>query len=305
MDLQHIQRRTMEILDAAKAGDKASLWCDRFLSLVIILSIVEVVLESVPGIQAQWSHVFDWSERVMVLIFTVEYVLRIWSTGARYQADGDAWRGRREYLLSGPGIVDLLAILPFYLSALVPGLDLRVLRAIRLVRILKLSHYNSAIEDLFSAIAAERHSFLAAMYLLALAILLTSTGMYFAETDVQPEKFSSIPAAMYWSIITLTTVGYGDVSPVTPLGQIISVLTAFLGVSTVALLTGIVASAFANQMARRRVIIEAELRQALSDGTLSLEEREKLEQLRKSFHLTIEQMQSIEREVRAETESKV
>ena len=236
----------------------------------------------------------------MVSVFTLEYVLRIWSSGARFLPHGTPWQGRKAYVLSAPGIVDLLAILPFYASALVPGLDLRVLRAIRLVRILKLSHYNSAIEDLFSAIAAERHSFVAAMYLLGLAILMTSTGMYFAENDVQPEKFSSIPAAMYWSIITLTTVGYGDVSPITPLGQFISVMTAFLGVSTVALLTGIVASAFANQMARRRVIVETELRQALSDGTLSLEEREKLEQLRKSFHLTLEQMQSIEREVRAE-----
>jgi len=114
--------------------------------------------------------------------------------------------------------------------------------------------------------------------------------MYFAETTHQPDKFGSIPDAIYWSLITLTTVGYGDVSPVTGVGKIIAVSTAFMGVCVVALLTGIVASAFANQITRRKVIFESQLREALKDGTIDEDEQISLENLRVAFNLSEEQV---------------
>jgi len=209
-------------------------------------------------------------------------------------------RGRREYMFGFYGVIDLLAILPFYLQMLFPGADMRALRILRLVRVLKLSHYNSALEDLFNAVKNEARSFIAALYLLTIAIILTSSLMYYAEGDTQPEHFSSIPASMYWAIITLTTVGFGDISPVTWIGQVLATITAFIGVCTVAMLTGIVASSFATQMARRRVVYESQLREAYKDGVLSDEEKKMLLKLRTDFNLSEEQIKSINQQVEDE-----
>lgn len=127
--------------------------------------------------------------------------------------------------------------------------------------------------------------------------------MYFAEHSAQPDKFGTIPESLYWAAITLTTVGYGDVSPVTWMGKVIAVMTAFMGVCTVALLTGIVANAFANQLARRRAIFEAELRQALKDGELHEDEIARLEQMKKAFNLSDNQAQSILANVEMESQA--
>ena len=184
---------------------------------------------------------------------------------------------------------------------LLPGLDLRVLRILRLMRVFKLSHYSTALEDLFSAIWQERRSFAAASYLLLLALILTLSIMFYAKSEYQPDKFSSIPNAMYWSLITLTTVGCGDVSPVTSIGKVISIFTAFLGVSIVAMLTGIAASAFSNQMARKRVIYEGELRRALADGEIDDDERMLLDDLKDQFGLPDDQTELLFEQVRKET----
>ena len=294
--MNNLQRRTMEILDKGEDGDRASIWSDRVITLMVVLNVIAVVLETVDWFEAMGHDVFLNFERFSVAFFSLEFALRLWSAGARFGA-GQAWQGRRAYLLSFGGIVDIVAILPFYLQFLFPGLDLRVLRILRLVRLLKLSHYSTAIEDLVEAVRAERRAFGATLYLLSIALTLTSALMFYAEGEAQPEKFASIPQAMYWSAITLTTVGYGDVSPVTPIGRVISVFTAFLGVSTVAMLTGIVASSFANQVARRRVAYEAELREALKDGQISRQEEAELARLREQFDFTDRQIADMRAEV--------
>ncbi|MGA0881986.1 MAG: potassium channel family protein [Burkholderiaceae bacterium] len=296
---QTLQLRIMQILDKGDEGDLPSLWCDRFITLLVLTNVCAVVLESVPSIFFEFEAELALFESVSVALFTFEYLLRVWSDGARYGPEqGGAARGRKEYALGFFGLVDLFAILPFYLQILMPGADLRVLRVLRLLRILKLSHYSSALEDLAAAVRSEARSFWAALYLLLIVTLLTSSLMYFAENASQPEKFSSIPDALYWSLITLTTVGYGDVTPVTAIGKVLSVLTAFMGVCTVAMLTGIVSSAFANQMARRKAIYESELREALSDGEISDEEARRLEAIRLEFNLPEEQIRAIAERVR-------
>ena len=251
MSYQKIQLRTLEILDQAEGNDITSKLCDYFILGLVFLNIVAVVLESVSSLYDIYAIYFTIFELISVVIFTCEYSLRIWASGAQPSGAKHSFaKGRLKYIFSFHGVIDLVAILPFYLQVLLPGLDLRVLRILRLLRVFKLSHYSSALEDLFSAIHQERRSFAAASYLLLLALILTSSFMYYAENSHQPEKFSSIPNAMYWSVITPTTVCYGDVSPVTTVGKFISIFTAFLGVSIVAMLTGIVASAFTNQVAR-------------------------------------------------------
>jgi voltage-gated potassium channel len=277
MSYKSIQKRTLEILDQSQDGDATSKICDFVIIAFVMLNIIGVILETMSDF-----------ETFSIAFFTIEYFTRLWAAGA--MIDGESWRGRVRYIFSFNGLVDLAATAPFYLQILMPGLDLRVLRILRLVRVFKLSHYSTAIEDLFSAVYQERKAFVAAIYLLLIAVILTSSLMYFAETAHQPDKFSSIPDAIYWSLITLTTVGYGDVSPITGVGKIIAVSTAFMGVCVVALLTGIVASAFANQITRRKVIFESQLREALKDGTIDEDEQISLENLRVAFNLSEEQV---------------
>jgi len=300
MKIIQFQRRLMEILEQATDRDKASKICDVFITTLVLCNILSVILESVSSLQAVYGQYFDLFEFWSVMFFTLEYVLRFWATGAKYADHGQKWQGRREYMFGFYGVIDLLAILPFYLQMLFPGADMRALRILRLVRVLKLSHYNSALEDLFNAVKNEARSFIAALYLLTIAIILTSSLMYYAEGDTQPEHFSSIPASMYWAIITLTTVGFGDISPVTWIGQVLATITAFIGVCTVAMLTGIVASSFATQMARRRVVYESQLREAYKDGVLSDEEKKMLLKLRTDFNLSEEQIKSINQQVEDE-----
>ncbi len=301
-----LRLKTLTLLEKSEDGDLKGKFVDIAILTLVLLNIVAVVLESVDSVFANYEAHFYYFELFSVVIFTAEYLLRIWSNGAvRYDDQRGPSNGSIRYALSFHGLVDLVAILPFYLQVLFPGLDLRVLRILRLMRVFKLSHYSTALEDLFSAIYQERRSFAAACYLLLLALVLTSSVMYYAESGHQPEKFSSIPSAMYWALITLTTVGYGDVSPVTGIGKMISIFTAFLGVSIVAMLTGIVASAFSNQVARKKVIFEDQLRKAMADGVIDEEEQRMLDNLSEEFGLSEEQTQQLLEQVRREAPGKL
>jgi len=301
MGYSQFQQRILEILESGQKGDRTSRVCDTLIALLVVINIIAVTLESVSDFSVKYADQFYAIEFFSVVIFSIEYLTRLWASAAK-NTTGDKIFGssRLGYMLSFSGVIDLVSILPFYLQALFPGLDLRVLRTLRLLRIFKLSNYNTAIEDLFSAVYEERKSFIAALYLFVIAFVLTSSLIYYAENDVQPEKFASIPDAMYWSLITLTTVGYGDVSPVTWIGKVISVATALMGVSVVALLTGILANAFSNQIARRKLIFEDQIREALEDGVVDAVEVRSLEQLRKDFGLSKQQADALMRHVKQE-----
>lgn len=301
MGYSQFQQRILEILESGQKGDRTSRVCDTLIALLVVINIIAVTLESVSDFSVKYADQFFAIECFSVVIFSIEYLTRLWASAAKNAAEDKIFGSSRlGYMLSFSGVIDLVSILPFYLQALFPGLDLRVLRTLRLLRIFKLSNYNTAIEDLFSAVYEERKSFIAALYLFVIAFVLTSSLIYYAENDVQPEKFASIPDAMYWSLITLTTVGYGDVSPVTWMGKVISVATALMGVSVVALLTGILANAFSNQIARRKLIFEDQIREALEDGVVDAVEVRSLEQLRKDFGLSKQQADALMRHVKQE-----
>jgi voltage-gated potassium channel len=301
MTYSRIQQRALEVLEPGRSGDLYSKITDYLIAALVILNIMAVTLESVSDFSVTYASQFYFFEVFSVAIFSVEYLLRVWACAARSDPSTRLFGSYRlGYIFSFSGLIDMVSIIPFYLQALFPGLDLRVLRTLRLLRIFKLSNYNTAIEDLFSAIYEERKSFIAALYLLVIAFVLTSSLIYFAETKAQPDKFGSIPDSMYWSLITLTTVGYGDVSPVTWIGKVISIITALMGVSVVALLTGILANAFSNQIARRKMIFEDQIREALQDGVVDAVESRSLEALRKEFGLSPQQADALMRHVQRE-----
>ena len=290
-----IQANVLRVLEPAALGDRTSRIWDLSLFSLVVLNLIAVALESVPTLQISYGTWLYNFELFSVVVFSVEYIARVWSAPAKRGVDftDSPLKSRVRYIFSFYGLIDLVAILPFYIQALFPGLDLRVLRALRLLRILKLNHYNSALDDLFGAIVEEKKSFVTTLYIFSVAFVLSSSLIYYAEHKVQPEDFRSIPDAMYWSIITLTTVGYGDVSPITVFGKGIAAITAIFGVVVVALLTGIVAKAFNKQMERRKIIFEDQVRDALLDGVLDSDEEASLDALRKKFGMSKSQADAL------------
>tara|TARA_S200000501_G_C20772066_1_gene721021 strand:- start:571 stop:1257 length:687 start_codon:yes stop_codon:yes gene_type:complete len=204
---------------------------------------------------------------------------------------------RIKYMSTWPAIIDLLAVL----SGLLPmvfDIDLRILRALRMLRLLKFSRYFKVMNLLLGVLKEERQSFLAAMFLLTIAMLIASTGIYIFEKDAQPEKFSSIPEAMWWAIATLTTIGYGDVTPITPLGKFFGSIIAIIGIAVVALPSGILASGFTDQLKRRQSKYENELSKALQDGIITSTERTKLTQIAEDMNLSEEQIKTMEKKLK-------
>jgi voltage-gated potassium channel len=180
---------------------------------------------------------------------------------------------------------------------------LRVLRIFRLMRIFKLSRYNSALNDLIEAVRAERDSFASALFLLLISCLVCSSLIYIAEGHLQPEVLPSIPAAMKWYLLTIIS-GWGNVDAVSTFGVVLVVLTQVLAIALAAILTGVVATAYTTQVERREIMMETEIREALADGIVTEEEQVKLEQLKRQFGMSDEQVEAIRRQVEEERAEK-
>ena len=201
-------------------------------------------------------------------------------------------RGRIRYMFTLSALIDLIAILPFYLAFFV-SVDLRFLRVIRLLRVFKLTRYSAAMQVLLDVLQDEFNTFMAAFFLLAVLLVLASSGIYLIEHDVQPEAFGSIPLAMWWSLVTLTTVGYGDVTPVTTLGKFFGGCITIIGVGMVALPAGILASGFGEHLQRRRETYKELLDDVLEDGIVTEEEESELEALREELELSREDAEQL------------
>ncbi len=298
-----IQRRVYEVLDGA-VMDSTSRIVEIFIAGLVVANVVAIILESVQSLHDQYEQYFHVFDTFSVIVFSIEYVLRVWSYGRKYLGTepGLAWQGRKEYLFSMFGMVDFFSTVPFYLQLIMPGADLRVLRMFRLLRIFKLSRYNSAMEDMFEAIKSERDSFSSALFLLLISCLLFSSLIYIIEGHDQPDVFPSIPAAMHWYILTIIS-GWGNVDPVTYFGVAVVVITQILAIALAAILTGVVATAYTAQVQRRESLYEMEVREVLADGVVTQEEKEKLQTLQAKFGMSNEQVEAIAKQVQAEKNS--
>jgi len=297
--LQRAQQRVFRILEG-DVTDPASRFCEIFIALLVVLNVVAIILESVPEIHEEWGEFFHYFDFFSVGVFTIEYVLRVWSYSQKFAAEGGtAWQGRKSYIFSFFGLVDFFSTVPFYLQLLFPGTDLRVLRMFRLLRIFKLSRYNSAMDDMFEAIKSERDSFSSALFLLFISGLLFSSLIYIIEGHDQPEVFPSIPAAMHWFVITIIS-GWGNVDPVTFPGVILVIVTQILAIALAAILTGVVSTAYTTQVSRREAMYEMEIREVLADGVVTEEEESHLKNMQAKYGMSDEQVEAIAAQVRQE-----
>jgi voltage-gated potassium channel len=247
-----LRRRAYELLELDRPDDRWARAVKLGIGAIIVANVVGLVLEShlEPGDpRLAW---LDALEAFSVAVFTVEYAVRLWTAVEQPEYSAPV-SGRLRYALTPLVVVDLLAILPFFLPMVIAA-DLRVMRVLRLFRlgrVLKLGHYSASLQLLARIIQRSKHDLASCIFLIAVLLVLAASLMYYAETDAQPEAFSSITGALWWGIATLSTVGYGDIVPVTHLGKVLGAVVAMLGIGLFALPAGIIASAYVEELKSR------------------------------------------------------
>ncbi|MDB5569770.1 MAG: cyclic nucleotide-binding protein [Hyphomicrobiales bacterium] len=250
-----LRRRVYAVLEAGGASGWGEAWVRRLLVALVFVSVAGGVLNTVPDVFARWGLWLERLEIFALCVFWAEYVLRVWSAPehTRY-SELHPWRARWRLMREPLAVIDLLTILPLFVGVLFAG-DFQVLLALRLLRFFKLARYSPGMRSLALALQTERRALGAAFLLLSGLVLLTASGMYLLEREAQPDKLGSIPAAMWWSIVTLTTVGYGDVIPVTVGGRMLAGVTSILGLVMLAMPVGVLATAFSQEIHRREFIV--------------------------------------------------
>jgi voltage-gated potassium channel len=226
-----------------------------FITILILLNVIAVMLETIPGLSVAWETWLFRFEVFSVFVFSIEYVLRLWvcSLNPKYS---NGVTGRIKYALSPLCLIDLIAIAPFYIP-IAFTLDLRVLRIIRLVRfirLIKIARYTEALNLITRVVRGKREELLMVFLACAILLIFSSTLLYYVEHDAQPKSFSSIPASLWWGIVTVTTVGYGDVFPITVAGKIITSVFALIGIALFALPAGIFAAGFSEEISNKKQV---------------------------------------------------
>lgn len=253
--MTEMRKQVFSVLEGWGRADGLGRAVDGALIALIVLNVLAVTLETLSGWRAAYGPLFDGFEVFSVAVFTVEYLARLWASAEdpdHGPADG-AWRRRLRYMLRPIALIDLAAILPFYLALAgwIPPTDARALRAVRMLRVLKLTRYSAAMQSIAAVFHNERRTMLAGLIIVVIALHLSATAIYLVEHPVQPDKFGSIPDSMWWALATLTTVGYGDVVPVTPWGRVIGAAVMLIGIGIFVLWTGLFASSFVEELRRR------------------------------------------------------
>ncbi len=294
-EAQSARKRVFKLLNPSDKSDFVGRIVDYALMTLIVLNIIAVMLETDIHYHIKHQRLFQAFDVFSVIVFSIEYALRLWSAPEDPRLKSKTMP-RLRYMFTPMAVVDLLAILPFYLSLVLP-IDLRVLRALRLLRVFKLTRYSSAMNMLLAVMREEASVLFAAFFLLFVLLILAASGAYLFEHQVQPEVFGSIPQSMWWAVVTLTTLGYGDVVPMTTGGRIFGGVVTIIGLGMAALPAGILASGFAEHMHQRRNDLRQKYREALRDGVIDAKEHKALEKLRRSLGLSHLEAKRIEQEV--------
>lgn len=250
-DVKTIKKRVFEIISKAEDGDRASKIFDWSIMILIALSIISIILESFANIYDKYHPVFQIFEVITVVVFTIEYLLRIWTADLLFP---DGKHPRLKYIFSFMAIIDLLAILPFYLPFISADLRflrmMRLFRLFRLLRVFKLGRYFEALQIIVRVIKTSGPQLVMSVVICFFVMLFSAIIMYTVENPVQPEQFPNVISSLWWAICTLTTVGYGDVYPITHIGRFFASVISLVGIGIIAIPTGIIAAGF-NQVITR------------------------------------------------------
>lgn len=254
-DWRRWRRKVHDILEVGGDAHPAAYAFNAFIVTLIILNAIAFAAETVDHVAERYEAEFAAFNLFTVFVFTVEYVLRVWSAVEIPMLSRlPPWKARLKFARRPMMLIDLLAFAPWYLSWLYP-IDLRVLRVLRLFRLLRLVRYSPALQTMGRVLADEYRALLGALLVMLVLLLFASTGIYFLEREAQPDKFDSIPAAAWWALATLTTVGYGDVVPITPFGKVLGGVVMLLGVGMFALPIAIVAAGFTQESSRHQFVV--------------------------------------------------
>ena len=280
--------RWYQLIEGGFSGSRAAWWIAAAIVALIVLNAAAVVLGSDPAHFQRYFSAFHAFELFSIVVFTVEYLLRVWVApeNPRY-ADHSATSARLRYMVSPVALVDLVAILPAYLGMLF-AIDLRYLRLLRLLRLLKLTHYFKGLTIFVDVVQAEARTLASGAFTMIVMVFVAAALMYSVEHAAQPENFGTIGESLWWAVVTMTTVGYGDVYPVTTLGRILAAVIMLLGVGVVALPAGILAARFAEELQSRRDQLAARLDLAMMDGSVNPQELEELTRLSRELGISPE-----------------
>ena len=247
--VQTRKEKVHRIFEPASEGDLSSKAFDIFLIVVIFLNVLAVILESVVSISVAYSGFFKIFSQFSVTFFSLEYIARLWACTENKKFEKPV-AGRLRYALTPLALIDLMVLVPFFLQV-----DLRILRVLRLLRLFtlfKLTRYSSSLKLIGTVVREKKEELLVTFAVTMILLVLASGIIYFLENEKQPGAFSSIPAAMWWGVATMTTVGYGDIYPVTGIGKMFGGFVAILGLGTFSLPAGIIAYGFIEEIQKKR-----------------------------------------------------
>ncbi|HEX3663870.1 MAG TPA: cyclic nucleotide-gated ion channel [Rhizomicrobium sp.] len=247
------------VMETGRSSGRLGLAFEIFLIVLIVGNAIAVSLDSVPKYAAVYGSYFRAFEYGSVAIFTVEYLLRVWTVPEDPRFASRPVIDRVRYLIQPYMLIDFLAVAPAYVALFMPFVDLRILRLFRLFRLLKIARYSPAVATLIHVLSLERRALFGTLLLLLCIMSLCAEGMYIIEGSVQPHVFGNLPSCMYWAVITLTTVGYGDTYPITAAGRLLASVTAIMGLGLFALPVGIIASAFVTEIHRRDFVVTSSM----------------------------------------------
>jgi voltage-gated potassium channel Kch len=300
-----LRGKVYALLEPTGHSGKLHTYVDNFIMFWVLVSIVSVVLESVDSVHQVLRTEFRVIDVLSFSIFTIEYLARLYAAPENPQYR-HTWLPRWGYARSGPALIDLVTILPFLLERFLPfQIDLRFLRVFRLARLLKLTRYTTAAGTLYKVVRREWQVIMAAVFVMMLLVVLTASMGYIFEHDAQPDKFENIPQSIYWAVVTLASVGYGDISPITPMGRLLTVILALMGIGIFAIPAGLLASAFTDQLRIEREAFKAKLLHAYhNEGKLDAKARAILAEETERLHLSPEDVKRLTDEARASFEER-
>ena len=292
------------LLEPTGHSGQLHVYFDNFIIFWVLLSITTVILESIASVRSVLAHEFAIIDVLSFSIFTLEYAARLYAAPENPHLRKHALP-RWMHFKSGQAIIDLLTILPFLLERFLPfPLDLRFLRVFRLLRLLKLTRYTTATRTLYTVVKREWQVIFASVFVMLLLVILTASMGYLFEHEAQPDKFENIPQSIYWAVVTLASVGYGDISPVTPMGRALTVVLALLGIGIFAIPAGLLASAFTDQLRIDREAFKQRLLHAYQGGEINPKARALLAAESERLHLSDEDIKRLTQEAQDEFEAR-